>query len=203
MPRVSDAHRQQMIDRIMEATFARAQQRGLHEISMADIIDASGLSAGAIYGYFSGKDELIRAVAHRAFEVRLTALAAASQARPVRPPAEVLGDLLGALAAPRDTGLVVQVWALATVSEPMAALAHEAYGRVSAAVAGYLTAWFAAGADGPRLSDDEAAQRAALFTPAIVGLLQAWIVRPVVAPGQDQDYEDATRAVLTAIAAAG
>ncbi|OMH34461.1 TetR/AcrR family transcriptional regulator [Tersicoccus sp. Bi-70] len=203
MPRVSDAHRQQMIDRITEATLDRARERGLHEISMADIIEASGLSAGAIYGYFSGKDELLRAVAHRAFEVRLTALAVASQERPVRPPADVLGELLSTLAAPRDTGLVVQVWALATVSEPMAQLAHEAYGRVRAAVADYLAAWFSAGADGPGLSDAAARRRAGVLTPAIVGLLQAWILRPVVAPDQDQDYEDATHAVLTAIAAAG
>ncbi|GGC81344.1 hypothetical protein GCM10011512_05040 [Tersicoccus solisilvae] len=189
-----------MIDRITEATLERARARGLHEISMADIIEASGLSAGAIYGYFSGKDELIRAVATRAFEIRLTALAVAAEERPVRPPADVLGELMRTLAVPRGSGLVVQVWALATVSDPMAQLAQEAYGRVSTAVAGYLAAWFADGDEGPLLSPADAHRRAVLLTPAVAGLLQAWILRPVMAPDRDADYEASMRAVMTAVA---
>jgi AcrR family transcriptional regulator len=39
------------------------QAQGFHATSMGDIIKAAGLSAGAVYGYFKSKDELILAAA--------------------------------------------------------------------------------------------------------------------------------------------
>ncbi len=60
MPRVSAAHEQEVRDRILSAAARVFAQKGYHSSTIADIVRESGLSVGAIYSHFSGKDELIR-----------------------------------------------------------------------------------------------------------------------------------------------
>ncbi|MFL5676556.1 MAG: TetR/AcrR family transcriptional regulator [Chloroflexota bacterium] len=60
MPRVSAAHEQEVRDRILAAATRVFADRGYHSSTIADVVRESGLSVGAIYTYFSGKDELIR-----------------------------------------------------------------------------------------------------------------------------------------------
>ena len=60
MPRVSAAHEQEVRDRILSAAARVFSQKGYHSSTIADIVRESGLSVGAIYSHFSGKDELIR-----------------------------------------------------------------------------------------------------------------------------------------------
>ena len=47
---------------MLEAARACLQEHGLEAVSMEMIIARSGLSTGAVYGYFKGKDEIINAV---------------------------------------------------------------------------------------------------------------------------------------------
>jgi AcrR family transcriptional regulator len=61
MPRVSAAHEQQVRDRIVRAALGVFNERGYHRATMQDVVRASGLSVGAIYTYFAGKDELFLA----------------------------------------------------------------------------------------------------------------------------------------------
>ncbi len=60
VPRVSAAHEQEVRDRILSAAARVFSQKGYHSSTIADIVRESGLSVGAIYSHFSGKDELIR-----------------------------------------------------------------------------------------------------------------------------------------------
>ncbi len=60
MPRVSAAHGEQVRMRILEATTRALAERGLDDLTIADVVRESGLSVGAIYSHFSGKAELIR-----------------------------------------------------------------------------------------------------------------------------------------------
>ena len=60
MPRVSAAHEQEVRDRILSAAARVFSEKGYHSSTIADVVRESGLSVGAIYTYFSGKDELIR-----------------------------------------------------------------------------------------------------------------------------------------------
>ena len=60
MPRVSAAHEQEVRDRILAAAVRVFSEKGYHSSTIADVVRESGLSVGAIYTYFSGKDELIR-----------------------------------------------------------------------------------------------------------------------------------------------
>ena len=63
MPKVSEAHAAGRRRQIVEAAarcFARA---GIHRTTMQDIFREAGLSPGAVYTYFFGKAEIVRAVA--------------------------------------------------------------------------------------------------------------------------------------------
>lgn len=60
MPRVSAAHEQDVRDRILAAATKVFSEKGYHSSTIQDVVRESGLSVGAIYTYFSGKEELIR-----------------------------------------------------------------------------------------------------------------------------------------------
>jgi AcrR family transcriptional regulator len=60
VPRVSAAHEQKVRDRILAAAALVFAEKGYHSSTIADVVRESGLSVGAIYSHFSGKDELIR-----------------------------------------------------------------------------------------------------------------------------------------------
>jgi AcrR family transcriptional regulator len=60
VPRISAAHEQEVRDRILDAAMRVFSEKGYHASTIADVVRESGLSVGAIYTHFSGKDELIR-----------------------------------------------------------------------------------------------------------------------------------------------
>ena len=60
MPRVTPAHEQQIRDRILAAAGRVFSAKGFHSSTIADVVRESGLSVGAIYTYFSSKEELFR-----------------------------------------------------------------------------------------------------------------------------------------------
>ena len=60
MPKATEEHRATQRQRILDAAITVIQRKGLASTTMGEIIKESGLSAGAIYGYYAGKDELIR-----------------------------------------------------------------------------------------------------------------------------------------------
>jgi TetR/AcrR family transcriptional regulator, transcriptional repressor of aconitase len=62
MPRITEERREARREQILEAARACLQDHGLEAVSMEMIIARSGLSTGAVYGYFKGKDEIISAV---------------------------------------------------------------------------------------------------------------------------------------------
>jgi AcrR family transcriptional regulator len=62
MPRISDERREARREQVLEAARACLQEHGLEAVSMEMIISRSGLSTGAVYGYFKGKDQIINAV---------------------------------------------------------------------------------------------------------------------------------------------
>jgi AcrR family transcriptional regulator len=65
MPRVSDAHKRSRRDQILGAAERCFAAAGFHGASMDDICRAAGLSPGAVYRYFGGKDAIIEELATR------------------------------------------------------------------------------------------------------------------------------------------
>lgn len=63
MPKISAAHEQQRREQILSAAMACFARQGYHATSMDDVVRESGLSVGAIYTYFSSKEDLFLALA--------------------------------------------------------------------------------------------------------------------------------------------
>jgi TetR/AcrR family transcriptional regulator, transcriptional repressor of aconitase len=63
MPRLSPARAKAQRERILDAALGCFARQGFHAATMQDIVGASGLSPGAIYGYFAGKTEMVMAIA--------------------------------------------------------------------------------------------------------------------------------------------
>ncbi len=61
MPKVSDAHLEARRQQILDAAEACFSREGFHQTSMQDICREAGLSPGAVYRYFSSKEEIIAA----------------------------------------------------------------------------------------------------------------------------------------------
>jgi AcrR family transcriptional regulator len=77
MPRISEARRAAQRRRILDAATACFERSGLDAASMHDVVDESGMSAGAIYRYFDSKHAIIDAVALERHEREREMLAAA------------------------------------------------------------------------------------------------------------------------------
>ena len=61
MPKITEEHREARRQQILDAARACLLEHGLEAASMEMIIARSGLSTGAVYRYFKGKDEIIGA----------------------------------------------------------------------------------------------------------------------------------------------
>ncbi|MFD8687640.1 TetR/AcrR family transcriptional regulator [Streptomyces sp. NPDC059651] len=138
MARVSqehlDARRRQILDGAARC-FARD---GFHATSMQDVLKEVGLSAGAVYRYFSGKEDLIAAIAGEAVGGVRQAFERAARVSPPPTPDVLIGRVVRTLCGdasegrggldPRAyAGLIVQVWSEALRSERLAATLAEAY----------------------------------------------------------------------------
>jgi AcrR family transcriptional regulator len=62
MPKVTARHEQEVRQRILAAAAQVFSTLGYRRSTIADVVKASGLSVGAIYTYFQGKDDLFLAV---------------------------------------------------------------------------------------------------------------------------------------------
>jgi len=63
MPKVDKAHVEKRRRQILEAAFQCFSKKGFHGSTMRDICRRSGLSPGAVYSYFRGKEEIVEALA--------------------------------------------------------------------------------------------------------------------------------------------
>jgi AcrR family transcriptional regulator len=66
MPKVTEEHRLARRAQIVAAARTCVAEQGFHKSTMADVIRESGLSAGAVYGYFKSKEEILAAIAEDA-----------------------------------------------------------------------------------------------------------------------------------------
>lgn len=106
MPKVSAEHLANRRRQILDAAANCFARNGFHRTSIQDIVKESGLSAGLIYRYFTGKDDMIVAIAEEWQSKRA--------ARLVGDPLAGYLDLLRAIAAPesaRERNLAMQTWA--------------------------------------------------------------------------------------------
>lgn len=171
---------------------------GFQATGMADIISASGLSAGAVYRYFKSKDELIEAIvdrvigeAERRFEDLLAKDAPPSPLEAVRVAADTLEDV--SVEWPADvTRIAVQAWAEALRNDRIHAVVSGAY----LTIRGYFVEVVrrsqaeGSGAVSPDADPDQVG--AALFSLQLGFLLQRVLLGDVEAAS----YVDAVAALI-------
>jgi AcrR family transcriptional regulator len=78
MPRVSEAHKEQVRQRLIDATSRVVMRDGHEGTTTRAILAEAGLSAGALYTYFASKEELFEALAERALQESLVLYGAQS-----------------------------------------------------------------------------------------------------------------------------
>jgi AcrR family transcriptional regulator len=124
MTRVSQEHLDARRRQILDAARRCFVRNGFHATSMQDVLAEANLSAGAVYRYFRGKDEIIAAIAGEAVAEVVGALDAAFGADDPPPLDEVLGAVFLAIErVDADQGfarLALQVWGEAVRSPALA-----------------------------------------------------------------------------------
>lgn len=186
MPKVSAEHMQARRDQIARAAVEQFSRRGIHSTSMANIIEASGLSSGAIYRHFTGKDEIIAYVARTAIERVFTGIRGLLDTDDSLPtPAEVMTLIAQRMnSAEVSTGWIVQTWGEAATNPAVRTVANEFYTSASDFLREYLTVWLTtAQCVDLRSAREQAARQARLM----VSLVYAHILQDALIDGHDSD----------------
>jgi len=185
MPKVSDEHRASRRDQIIDAALSCFAAEGFHRTSMADIIAASGLSAGAIYLQFAGKKDIAVAVAERVLGRSLRAFGELDAAGEPPAPAQLLRTVLAGLTREIvDTRLVVQLWGEAVTDDEMRGLVEAIFARLRSAFTGYLRRWAVLHRG---IREEEAEGWAERVLPALLAFGQGYLLQSALLPGFDED----------------
>ena len=167
MPKMTPAHLEARTNEILDAAEDCLVRKGLHQTTMHDICEESGLSPGAVYRYFKSKEDLIDAVAERrtAEEMGLIAEAKA-QTSQARQALAIIGDrFFGQFLRPdfeHWARLDIEIWPETLRSERHQARVREQRAALRAALT-----------DVCRLAMEQGALRSDLDPVAMANLLMA------------------------------
>jgi TetR/AcrR family transcriptional regulator, transcriptional repressor of aconitase len=175
MPRITDERREARREQILQAARACLQEHGLEAVSMEMIIARSGLSTGAVYGYFTGKDEIINAVVTEG-TARLGEQLVPILRAPEPPPLpELVERLLSTIAdfahsEPGIDRLLVSLhgWSHAQSDPGLKAATRTSYRRLRELFAGTVTWWQATGMMDPGADPEGVAE---LLTSICLGFV--------------------------------
>ncbi|MCP9998816.1 TetR/AcrR family transcriptional regulator [Streptomyces werraensis] len=155
MARVSQEHLDARRRQILDGAAVCFARNGFHATSMQDVLKEVDLSAGAVYRYFSGKEELIAAIAAEVLEtVRGTLEQAARESSPPTPDVLVpraLATMRELRPATLDTGewlfprLMIQVWTESTRTPALTAVLADGYAKIRTAWGGVAQSYKGAG----------------------------------------------------------
>jgi AcrR family transcriptional regulator len=196
MPKVTDAHLAARREQIVDAAMTRFAEGGFHSTGMAEVIAATGLSAGAVYRYFPSKEALIRAIV----EERVLANAAAAFEHiideGVDDPVEAVSAALGIVDAVTArqgvdvTKIAVQAWGEALRNPDILDVAQGAYAKMR----GYLAAVARRAKEHGRLGADADPDEMA---KAMLSLVMGYIIQRLIMGDVDRSTYTAALQDLT------
>jgi len=184
MPKVTEAHRAARRDEIVAAALRCFAAKGYQRTSMADVIEESGLSAGAIYGYFTGKQELFAAVAGRILEARQGELEQQRALGEPLAPGQVMATLIDGMRREPFGHVIVQLWAEAAIDPEIGELVQSVLQRVRETVRQRLVEWASAE---PGRVDGDPGEWATRVTPVMVGIAPGFMIQRAIVPGFDEE----------------
>lgn len=176
---------------------------GFHATSMADIIEEAGLSAGAVYRYFRGKDELIASVVETTIGTADELFAELLDRDATPPPDATVAFLIDAVleravnnpvTGVDMTRLALNAWAEALRDRDVADHIERTFTRFREFYAEVARRWQAAG-------DLDPAADPAQVGAVLMGLVHAFAIQRLLLSDTDPDkYLDGVRALLTSSA---
>jgi AcrR family transcriptional regulator len=186
MPKVSEQHREARRDQIVDAALACFSAKGFQRTSMADIITESGLSAGAIYGHFAGKQQLALAVAQRILGNRMTEFGGRLHDPSELPPPSAMLRLMmtGLTHDLTDIGVLVQLWGEAVTDPEMSRMIGPIFSEVQGVMGPYLARW---AVEHRGVAPDAAEAWALRIIPVFLGLGQGYIIQSALLPQFDAE----------------
>jgi AcrR family transcriptional regulator len=200
MPRVTPEHRAERRAAILAAAARCFSADGFHATSMADIVGESGLSAGAVYSYFRGKEELISAVAEfplaKADEVFASLLAGDATPSPAEAVSAMVDGIVARAVADPVTGvdltrLALQVWGEALRSPEVRARVAVVYRALRTHCAEVARRWQRAGHLPAGANPDQVGA-------AMMGMVQGFVLQRLLLDGTSApDYLTGVTALLT------
>jgi AcrR family transcriptional regulator len=161
MPRVTAAHEQAVRTRIVESALRMFAEKGYHGATIGDVVRDSGLSVGAIYTHFRGKDELFLATCEVSAGEGLGELGARlARGRSVAEKLAIavgffLDSMVGLPGEPSMAGMMVMQWSRAEAEPAVRASLSRRRDQIAGAgelliregmVTGELPAWIDASA---------------------------------------------------------
>ena len=185
MPKVTEAHRKSRRQQIAQAALRCFARSGFQATSMADIIAESGLSAGAIYGHYSSKEELIRLTISEILDGRFLDVAEARRRTPSPDPGEILALLVHGLRSQiGDVRVLVQVWGQIAIDPGLRTISDAIGVRVRGMFVEYLTDWYqhSLGLESTR-ARSLAEQNASVY----VGIIQGYVAQTTLFTDFDGD----------------
>ncbi|MEE4546855.1 TetR/AcrR family transcriptional regulator [Streptomyces sp. V4-01] len=194
MPRVSQSHLDARRRQILDGALRCFTRRGFHTSSMQDVLTEIGLSAGAVYRYFSGKEEIIQAIAEemlRDFAARMTAYVEQDDV----PAFEEFVRQLPAVSAhvtgnPETAGMLLQVWSEAPRSPGLSAAAKSGFEEIVAVLTKVVVVY----QDRGELSRDVAAEDCARV---IISVMQGYVLqRAIFRTGEMESFQAAFAALV-------
>lgn len=143
MPRTTREHFDARRRQILEGAARVFGRNGFHATSMQDVLRETGLSAGAVYRYFSGKEEIVVACAQEVLGAVAGAFEEAARAPHPASPETILRTALRRAhdALHSSPYLVIQVWSEAlrnpTLGETVRGGMERVFGSWAAIIARY------------------------------------------------------------------
>jgi AcrR family transcriptional regulator len=177
VPKISEEYRTARRSEIARAALRCFARKGFDATSMADIIAESGLSAGAIYGHYKSKNELIQLTVADLLEGRFDDLSGALSAEHLVPPGELIGLFLGGVRSEiGDVSILVQLWAAAVRDAELRRMASGIAAKTQGMFTRYLTAWH----EQEGMPTAEAQDHAARESAICIGIAQGYIVQTAI-----------------------
>ena len=185
MPKVSDEYREAKRREIARAALRVFERKGFHAASMADIIHESGVSAGAIYGSYKSKNEIVLEVANTLVDEKIADARSFLTLDPMPVPGAIVGPFLsGMLRGVGKPDVLVQLWGEAVTDDDIRGITVKIMSRITGMYEAYLAAWHEAHHE---LSPADAADLARRQAPLFVGASQGYLLQRALNPGFDGD----------------
>jgi AcrR family transcriptional regulator len=185
MPKVSEQHRLDRQDEIVDAALRAFRRKGFQATSMAEIIAESGLSAGAIYGYFASKSEIVLAVATKIVGARVVDIDNFGRLDPMPEPGSVIRKLLeGLIASVGQPAVLVQVWGEGATDPALLELCVGIFESLRDAITAYLSRWQEVKHG---LSERDAHRIAAAQAPLFLSAVQGFVVQDSLVRNFDRE----------------